>query len=199
MIRLDYSSTLFGDLLDKTVSNEKSDNKTPAQTSSPAQKTETVTTSQEKEQLKIEAEAQLYQLQLQLINPQSQSPVSKMNTGLWTNEEDKALLNAFEKYGAKWIKVAEDVKTRTNKQCSTRFNTILKRGKSCPKEIKKNLKIISYQSHTSYTTRIMLEMKARLDISKSANEIETPAPSLPEQMEKSSAQETSLLPKTTSH
>ena len=46
----------------------------------------------------------------------------------WTPEEDAALLEAVRKYGEVWTRVAADVATRTNVQCSQRWNKTLRPG-----------------------------------------------------------------------
>ena len=56
----------------------------------------------------------------------------------WTPEEDAALAEAVRKYGEVWMHVAADVATRTNVQCSQRWNKTLRpglvRGKWNPSE-----------------------------------------------------------------
>jgi len=46
----------------------------------------------------------------------------------WTPEEDAALVEAVRKYGEVWTRVAADVVTRTNVQCSQRWNKTLRPG-----------------------------------------------------------------------
>lgn len=48
-----------------------------------------------------------------------------LRKGKWTNEEDEQLINAFEKFGASWLKVAQEIKGRTEDQCAKRYKEIL--------------------------------------------------------------------------
>eukprot|EP00871_Galdieria_phlegrea_P003427 jgi/Galph1/4085/GphlegSOOS_G2736.1 len=46
--------------------------------------------------------------------------------GEFTEEEDKKLLSLVDKYGAKWNKIAEELKTRTAHQCLLRYERVLR-------------------------------------------------------------------------
>ncbi|THV01376.1 hypothetical protein K435DRAFT_655301 [Dendrothele bispora CBS 962.96] len=45
--------------------------------------------------------------------------------GAWTPEEDNRLMEAMEKYGPKWSKIAAVVKTRNSDQCAKRWKDTL--------------------------------------------------------------------------
>lgn len=45
--------------------------------------------------------------------------------GKWTPEEDELLVKAFEKFGSAWLKVAQEIKGRTDDQCAKRYVEVL--------------------------------------------------------------------------
>ena len=48
-----------------------------------------------------------------------------LRKGKWTPEEDDLLVKAFEKFGSAWLKVAQEIKGRTDDQCAKRYVEIL--------------------------------------------------------------------------
>ena len=46
--------------------------------------------------------------------------------GKWTHQEDQKLLKAVRKHEGNWRRIAEMVKSRTNKQCLQRWHEVLK-------------------------------------------------------------------------
>ncbi|ODQ81002.1 hypothetical protein BABINDRAFT_160422 [Babjeviella inositovora NRRL Y-12698] len=48
-----------------------------------------------------------------------------LRKGKWTAEEDKALLQAFGKWGTSWQKVSQDIVGRTDDQCAKRYMEVL--------------------------------------------------------------------------
>jgi len=59
-----------------------------------------------------------------------------INRGVWTEEEDKAIIFYYKKYGAQWCKIAECLSGRTETQVKGRFYTNLKQ-----KFMMKNVKV----------------------------------------------------------
>jgi len=52
--------------------------------------------------------------------------VPDINRGVWTEEEDKAILFYYKKFGAQWCRIAECLDGRTETQVKGRFYTNLK-------------------------------------------------------------------------
>lgn len=48
-----------------------------------------------------------------------------LRKGKWTPEEDELLVKAFEKFGSAWLKVAQEIKGRTDDQCAKRYVEVL--------------------------------------------------------------------------
>ena len=48
-----------------------------------------------------------------------------LKRGRWTEDEDRVLLEAFEKMGSVWNKIAQLIPGRTDDQCSKRYNDVL--------------------------------------------------------------------------
>jgi len=59
-----------------------------------------------------------------------------INRGVWTEEEDEAILFYYDKFGAQWCKIAECVPGRTETSVKGRFYTNLKQ-----KRMMKNVKV----------------------------------------------------------
>lgn len=49
----------------------------------------------------------------------------RITKGKWTQEEDVALMRGVQKYGKCWIKIANGVRGRTQRQCRTRYCQIV--------------------------------------------------------------------------
>lgn len=59
--------------------------------------------------------------------------------GPWTQDEDALLLQLYEKYGAKWSKIGEELKTRCDVWCRQRYKKLTGKSKaSTPKRKKRN-------------------------------------------------------------
>ncbi|CAX42310.1 Myb-like DNA-binding protein, putative [Candida dubliniensis CD36] len=48
-----------------------------------------------------------------------------LRRGKWSKEEDEKLVRAFEKYGASWLKVSQEIEGRTDDQCAKRYMEVL--------------------------------------------------------------------------
>ncbi|KAI5967863.1 BAS1 [Candida margitis] len=48
-----------------------------------------------------------------------------LRKGKWTPEEDELLVKAFQKFGSAWLKVAQEIKGRTDDQCAKRYVEVL--------------------------------------------------------------------------
>jgi len=59
-----------------------------------------------------------------------------INRGIWTDEEDNAILSYYNKYGAQWCRIAECLSGRTETQVKGRFYTNLKQKITMMKNVK---------------------------------------------------------------
>ncbi len=57
--------------------------------------------------------------------------------GKWTEEEDEQLKNLVDQHGEKWIKIAKEMRSRTNNQCLVRYRKTLNRSSKQEKWTKK--------------------------------------------------------------
>ena len=48
-----------------------------------------------------------------------------LRKGKWTKEEDEALIEAYKKHGASWLKVSLEISGRTDDQCAKRYMEVL--------------------------------------------------------------------------
>ncbi|KAK6871674.1 Myb-like DNA-binding protein BAS1 [Candida tropicalis] len=48
-----------------------------------------------------------------------------LRKGKWTKEEDEALIEAYKKHGASWLKVSSEISGRTDDQCAKRYMEVL--------------------------------------------------------------------------
>lgn len=55
-------------------------------------------------------------------------PTQSLNTGAWSEVEDRCLKEGVSKHGTRWIAVAEHVGTRNGEQCAKRWKDNVRPG-----------------------------------------------------------------------
>lgn len=81
------------------------------------------------------------EIQLNRANKIVENIVTKFQEGPWTNEEHENFIEGILKYGNKWIKVQEIIKTRTSTQVRSHAQKFFKKIKSLIARQKENLDI----------------------------------------------------------
>ncbi|KAL6451806.1 BAS1 Myb-like DNA-binding protein BAS1 [Candida maltosa Xu316] len=68
-----------------------------------------------------------------------------LRKGKWTPEEDELLVKAYEKHGASWLKVSQEIEGRTDDQCAKRYMEVLDpktKNRLKPWSMEEDLKLI---------------------------------------------------------